>query len=65
MVKCRRVTIKKHGSGKNFSYTVNLAGKAMMEVGTKSMAKEYAVGLKISEKSHCGRKLTRKERLHK
>ena len=62
MVKCRRVTIKKHGVK---SYTVNLAGKAMMEVGSRSHAKEYAVGLKISEKSHCGGKLTRKERLYK
>ena len=58
MVKCRRGTIKKHGSK---SYTVNLGGKAYYEVGSRSQAKGLTKNLKISEKIHCGKKISKKE----
>ncbi len=58
MVKCRRVTIKKHGDR---NYTVNLAGRAMWEKDLLSEAKRYAKMLRLDEKRHCGKKLTKKE----
>lgn len=58
MVKCRRVTIKKHGVQ---SYTVNLAGKAYHELGSRSKAKEYARLMKVSEARKCGKKVSKKE----
>jgi|LWDU01.1.fsa_nt_gi hypothetical protein len=58
MVKCRRVTIKKHGSK---SFTVNLGGKAMYEVGTKEHGKQIARGLKVTEAHRCGKKVSKKE----
>jgi len=58
MVRCRRVTIKKHGSQ---SFTVNLAGKVMYEVITRKHGKNIARGLKVIEAHRCGKKVSKKE----
>jgi|TARA_B110001454_G_scaffold3724_1_gene3385 hypothetical protein len=58
MVRCRRVTVKKHGTR---SFTVNLGGKAMYEVGTKEHGKRIARALKVTEARKCGKKVSKKE----
>lgn len=47
-----KVTVQKHGSGNNFNYTVNLAGRGMYVVGTKKEAEELAEGTKESVQIH-------------
>lgn len=66
MVRCRRVTIKKHGSGvfvnqKYGYFTVNLGGKVMYEVITRKHGKNIARGLKVIEAHRCGKKVSKKE----
>ena len=43
-----RVTIQKHGKGNNFNYTVNLSGRGMYVVGTKTEAEERAQDMRES-----------------
>ena len=56
--KCRRTTVKKHGEG---SYTVNLAGRAMYEVGDKGTAKALARTIRVTEANKCGKPVSKKE----